>query len=73
MGLRAMWLEEGREEGIPKGAVLILRRQLSRRFGSVPAWTEDRLKQAKQNDLEIWSDRILDASTLEEIFDGPGA
>ncbi len=68
MGLRAMWLEEG----FQNGELSVLRRQLSRRFGSVPAWTEDRLKHAKQNDLEIWFDRILDAKTIEEIFDGRG-
>ncbi len=73
MGLRTMWLEEGREEGIQTGGSLVLRNLLSRRFGSIPAWTEDRLKHAKQKDFEIWSARILDAKTIEEIFDGQGA
>ncbi len=69
MSLREMWLEEG----IQKGEIIILRRQLSRRFGAIPAWTEDRLNQAEEKDLEIWSDRILEANTLDEIFDGSGA
>ncbi len=73
MSLREMWLEEGREEGIQKGEIIILRRLLSRRFGAIPAWTEDRLNQAEEKDLEIWSDRILEANTLDEIFDGRGA
>ncbi len=73
IGLRAMWLEEGREEGIQTGERSLFRKLLSHRFGSVPAWTEDRLKNAKQNDIEIWSERILDAKTIDEIFDGQGA
>ncbi len=73
MSLREMWLEEGQKTGIQKGGSLVLRKLLSRRFGSVPAWTEERLNHAKQNDLEIWSERILDAKTLEEIFDGRAA
>ncbi len=64
MSFRRMFLDEGRKEG----EVLMLRRQLSRRFGTVPVWAEDRLKQAEQKDLEIWIDRILDAGSVEEVF-----
>ncbi len=64
MSFRRMFLDEGRKEG----EVLMLKRQLSRRFGTVPVWAEDRLKQAEQKDLEIWIDRILDAGSVEEVF-----
>ncbi len=70
MGLRQMFLEEGKREGKREGIVLTLRKQLSQRFGAIPDWTEDRLKDAAPKDLERWTNHILKASTLEEIFEG---
>ena len=64
MGLMKLERKEGRKEG----EVLMLRRQLARRFGTVPVWTEERLRQAGEKDLEIWIDRILDAGSVEELF-----
>ncbi len=70
MGLRKMFHEEGKQEGKREGIILTLRKQLSQRFGAIPDWTEDRLKDAKSKDLERWTGHILEASTLEEIFEG---
>ncbi len=70
MGLRTMWLEgreEGWEKGYHKGELSIFRKLLSRRFGTIPAWTENRLNQAEKKDLEIWTDRFIEANTLDEI------
>jgi len=61
-------IELGKREGRKEGEARMLRRQLTRRFGKVPVWAEDRLKQAEEKDLEIWIDRILDAGSVEEIF-----
>ena len=61
----------GREEGRKEGEALLLRRQLLRRFGAVPAWAETRLQGATTEQLEAWGERILDAATLDEVF-GPG-
>ena len=40
-----------------------------RRFGEIPAWAEERLNKATGKELEQWADRILDASSLEEVFE----
>jgi len=61
-------IELGRKDGRKEGEILMLRRQLARRFGTVPVWAEDRLKQAEDKDVEIWIDRILDAGSVEDIF-----
>jgi hypothetical protein len=51
------------------GAVNTLRRQLSRKFGpTLPDWVSMQLQTADQRRLEIWTDRILDAVSLEEVF-----
>ena len=46
----------------------MLLRQLRKRFGDLPGWVEERLRQASSGMLETWSERILTASTLEEVF-----
>jgi hypothetical protein len=61
--------EEGRQEGRLEGEVLLLQRQLSRRFGPLPAWVIERLPAASQEELERWADRVFDAQRLEDVFD----
>ncbi len=66
-------IREGRKEGLEEGrreeGVAILRRQLSRRFGTLPEWAESRLNGATTSELEDWSERLLDAPDLESVFE----
>jgi hypothetical protein len=55
-------------EGRKEGEIMTITKLLGRRFGKVPVWAEDRLKQAEDKDLEIWIDRILEAGSVEEVF-----
>ena len=59
---------EGKQEGKQEGEGILLRRQLTRRFGILPDAIETRLKQASIDQLEIWGDRVLDAKSLDEVF-----
>ncbi|MGE0085835.1 MAG: hypothetical protein AB7S75_15610 [Desulfococcaceae bacterium] len=72
MGLMKMMREEGIQigvsRGIPLGELSLLKRLLVRRFRQIPAWAQSRMENADRKDLEIWSDRILDASSVEEVF-----
>jgi Putative transposase, YhgA-like/Domain of unknown function (DUF4351) len=45
-----------------------LLRQLTRRFGSLPAAVIERMQQADRRALERWADRILDAISLDDVF-----
>jgi hypothetical protein len=65
------WKQQGRQEGPQEGEANVLRRQLARRFGPLPTWAEQRLDQAGEAELESWADRILDALTLEDVFNRP--
>jgi hypothetical protein len=58
----------GIEKGLRQGAVIVLKRLLTRRFGSLPAWAEQRLEQASPQELEGWADRVLEAQQLEDVF-----
>jgi Domain of unknown function (DUF4351) len=58
----------GIEKGLQQGEVIMLKRLLTRRFGPLPAWAEQRLEQASPQELEGWADRVLEAQRLEDVF-----
>lgn len=60
--------QQGRLEGKQEGELALLARQLSRRFGPLDASVEERLQQASTEELERWTENILDARTLDEVF-----
>lgn len=63
-------IKQGKQEGIQLGEIRVLKRQMSRRYGPLPGWVEKRLEQASLEDLECWADRVLDSSSIDEVF-GP--
>jgi predicted transposase YdaD len=58
----------GKKEGRQEEARAILRKQLGRRFGRLPAWAATRLEQAETAQLEAWAELIFDAASLEELL-----
>jgi predicted transposase YdaD len=68
--------KEGRMEGKMEGEVLgrhaVLKRQLGKRFGKdiLDIRTQERLRNASAEQLDLWAERILDARTLEDVFRG---
>jgi len=62
-------LEKGREEGRRQEAVSMLTRFLTKRFGPLDEVTQERLQRASVEQLEAWSDRVLDVETLSEVFE----
>lgn len=67
------WKEQGLQQGLlqgrQEGELNLLKRLLQRRFGVLPTWVEEKLTQADLPTLELWADRILEARSLEEMFD----
>ena len=61
---------EGRNEGRNEGRAALLSFQLERRFGTLPEWVQEKLALTQVIDLENWAGRLLDATTLEEVFAG---
>ena len=61
--------DEGRVEGRVDGERAVLTRLLRRRFGPLSPAVADRLHGASTADLEAWADNVLDAPTLNEVFD----
>jgi len=67
-------LEQGRVEGKLEGktekAATILERLLAKRFGPLDEETRKRLDSATLEQLDFWADRILDAATIDAVFEG---
>ena len=63
---------EGQVEGIAKGRLegesKLLKRQLERRFGALPAWATEKLSNASEPALEAWGEAVLSAPTLDAVF-----
>ena len=66
--LRDEGREEGREESREEGQRHLLLRLLQRRFGDLPQHVVARVQRAHTADLELWTDRLLLVSTLDELF-----
>jgi predicted transposase YdaD len=61
--------EEGRKEGRKEGEAAVLLRQIELKFGVEAVRTcLERIEAADAETLLIWSERILTASSVDEIF-----
>ena len=60
--------QEGRQEGRQQGQRAILLKLLRFRFGVIPESTRARLEVASESELERWSECVVDASGLADVF-----
>lgn len=61
-------MERGLEQGHLAGELAILRRQIEKRFGSVPPPLAERLAHLSPAEIENLSVRILDAASIDELL-----
>ena len=62
-------VRQGMQQGRVEGERAILERLLRRRFGPLPAEVAERMGRASVDDLETWTDNVLDADALDDVFD----
>jgi hypothetical protein len=64
-------LREGLQKGLMEGRSAVLSRLLAKRFGpeSVGSKEQERLRSADPEQLDLWAERILDAKTIDDVFD----
>jgi hypothetical protein len=62
--LEQMFLDRGEK----RGAVAVLERQLTRRFGPLSKTTQKKLAKASVEQLTDWSEILLDATSLKQVF-----
>ena len=62
-------VNEGVKQGLEQGERKLLLRQLRRRFGAeVDGEIERRVAVAPAEQIEVWAERVLSASTLAELL-----
>ena len=59
---------EGRSEGMFEGRLETLTTLLRKKFGQLQADILQKLNTATEEQLKLWSENILDAKTLPEVF-----
>ena len=61
-------LEKGRQEGVKLGEMAVLERLLRLKFGSIDEAARARIATASSADLVQWSERVLTAESLGDVF-----
>jgi len=61
-------MQQGMVQGMQQGEIAVMKRLLHKRFGELPEEVELRLHKATPEQLEVWTDRVLDVQTLAEVF-----
>ena len=62
-------LEQGLQQGSHTGIAGILHALLLQKFGNLPDWVSQRLQQADTVVLQRWAINLLQAQTLDDVFD----
>ncbi len=69
---RSLGIEQGMRQGVQQGRqsgeAAVLLRLLERKFSAVPEPVRQRIANADEQRLLDWSERVLTATTLEEVF-----
>jgi predicted transposase/invertase (TIGR01784 family) len=61
-------IQQGMQQGMQQGEIALLTQQLQYRFGKLPAVYADRIAQADTQMLLQWGKKVLEAETLEDVF-----
>lgn len=65
---RAEGKAEGEAQGKIAGQAELLRKQLTLRFGELPAEARTRIADASLEQLEVYAERVLSAGSLDEVL-----
>jgi hypothetical protein len=66
--LREEGVQEGLQKGLQEGEARILLRQLRLKFGPLKPETEEQVPAADAERLMEWSERVLGAERVEDVF-----
>jgi len=61
-------MRKSRKEGLQEGELTILRRQIAKRFGPLPARLDKKLAKLSRPELEDLSLRLFDAKSINDLF-----
>ncbi|KOR30168.1 hypothetical protein TI05_14395, partial [Achromatium sp. WMS3] len=58
----------GISKGKAEGETLMLKKQILRKFKTLPKWAEQQIDKANSKQLENWAENIFDAETLKQLL-----
>ena len=62
-------MQQGMQQGVLQGGAMMLLRQFEVKFGSQLTLADRRrIKEADPALMQVWSERILSASCIEDVF-----
>ncbi len=56
-------------DAVKRGEANILTLLLNQRFGELPSWVSQKLSNATSQQIERWSGNVLNADSLEQVFE----
>ncbi|MBF0109688.1 MAG: DUF4351 domain-containing protein [Magnetococcales bacterium] len=59
---------KGRQEGRQEEAASMLLKLMHRKFGQTPDWAIEKIKTAKLELIETWSDNFVFANSVDDVF-----
>ena len=62
------FIDQGMQQGMQQGEQLLITRQLTRKFGRIPEEKLKMIREADEETLLTWSDRILTANSIDEVL-----
>jgi hypothetical protein len=62
-------MQQGIRQGMQQGEARVLERQLQLKFGELPAAVRQRIAEADEPTLLLWSERVLTATRLDDVVD----
>jgi hypothetical protein len=63
-------MQQGMQQGLQQGEAKVLVHLIERKFGELPDTYRRQISEADEEIILLWSDRLLTAQTLEQIFGG---
>ncbi|MDH0623672.1 hypothetical protein N5E31_05600 [Pseudomonas chengduensis] len=67
-GFIERYTEQGIQRGLVQGRASTLQKQLQLKFGPLPEALEQRLFHAGEAELDVWTERVLFAESLQAVF-----
>ncbi len=61
-------VQQGMQQGMQQGQARVLTRLLIGRFGDLPSWVGERIRSGSEAELDVWTDAVLAAGSLEQVF-----
>ena len=61
-------VQQGMQQGMQQGQARVLTRLLIQRFGDLPSWVGERIGSGSEAELDFWTDAVLAAGSLEQVF-----